>query len=112
MATFTFNKTQLAQFKRFREAKPNSEVWFQPTHHGGCLQVVENNHGDNTFCTRRTGYQNFCNKTILIQDAIKLLYNWIEMILESKSVKFKVNVKSENGKKHIEFDMTVKREVN
>lgn len=89
MATFIFRKRKLDEIRVNIETIPGAKVWFQPTHHGGCIQVFKDEDNfKNVFCNSRTGYKAFCLHTILIQDCIELNEEWIKLLVEAKRVKF------------------------
>jgi len=103
MATYIYNQKRTRELQMaIRNALENNEVWFQPTHHGGCVQVLRYSEGSktktdyciNTFRSRNTGYRNFCDKLHpLKQDCLQLTEEWIDMILASKKIKFRANVR-------------------
>lgn len=103
MATYSYNQKRTRELQiAIRNAPENNEVWFQPAHHGGCVQVLRYSEGSktktdycvNTYRSRNTGYENFCKKLHPLQnDCMQLAEDWIDMILASKKMKFRANIR-------------------
>ncbi len=94
MATYYFNKTQLSKFvENLNSAADDSEIWFIPTHHGGCLQVLQkDNKTHNVYCTKRTGYSKFCDDSCCIMSALKLKDKFVMMLCRCVTAKFTVKI--------------------
>lgn len=102
MATYTYNQKRTRKLqKAINNAPENSQVWFQPTHHQGCIQVLKMKDGSkteidycvNTFRSSCTGNESFNRKTVLVNNCLQLDEDWIDTILNSKKIKFKANIK-------------------
>ena len=103
MATYIYNQKRTRELQlAIRNAPENREVWFQPTHHGGCVQVLRWSEGSetktdycvNTYRSSNTGYDAFCKKLNPLQNNCMLLKeDWVFMILASKKLKFRANVR-------------------
>jgi hypothetical protein len=122
MATFLFRKTKLDEVKQALFLYGSSAcVFFQPTHHAGCLQVCSDDpdikdrgmpkkkwseiHHTDVFANKVTGYQAFCNQTTLTEDVLKLDEGWVEFIQKSKWVKITVRAVKKDGKSRIHYNM-------
>ena len=104
MATYTYNQKRTRELQdAIRKAPYNYEVWFQPTHHCGCVQVLSFKEGTksetyyciNTFHTSNTGHESFREKVGIVQnDCLQLNESWVALIMAAKSIKFKANVRN------------------
>ena len=107
MATFFFNKTKTAEIKKNIALAPTGkQVWFQPSHHGGCLQVLrftdekqyETDYLENTYCGRRTGYHRFCEQIGIHNAALLLDDKWVICIMTATAGTLQFNVRKVGGK--------------
>jgi len=99
MAIYTYNQKRTREIqKAINKAPPGYKVYFQPTHHGGCIQVLKIKTGSETveyciniFKSHVSGYKTFCQRLgILQQDTLRLKRKWIDFILAAKELKFEV----------------------
>lgn len=107
MSTYTFTKKDLEELKEKMLGLDSREVWFQASHHGGCLQVVRGDKHLEVFCKKNTGYQSHCRKTTLIEDSTRLAEDWLDFILDPKvkSIKFKVTTPIKKGEVKIRYEV-------
>jgi len=106
MATFVFRPKQITQireaYKQLNELG-DTNIWLQPTHHGGCIQIILDKPVEqikkedyvNVYCKTRTGYQKLCNDTVHLQSSFQLKEDWINTLLQPNGchITFHVNVK-------------------
>lgn len=104
MATFTFNVKQMQEYQG--SLYHSKKIWFIPTHHGGCLQILGENEKiiKEIFCTRRTGYGKFCDDTCMIMSALQLKPTMLTMLEMAKTAKFAVKLLK--GTKQIQHILT------
>jgi len=98
MATFTFRKRKLDKIRVNIASMPGAKVWFQPTHHGGCIQVFKDeDHFKNVFCNSRTGYEYFCHDVMAINDCKELPQDWVDSMVQAQLVVFGANYHKDKG---------------
>lgn len=103
MATYYFNQSKTREVQAaIINAPPGSEVWFQPTHHGGCVQVCritdrercKDDYCVNVFRSRSANTAGFRMMLPALQnDCLQLGDDWCEQILRCKRMRFTANVK-------------------
>ena len=100
MATFYFNQRKTKEIKKHIALAPlGSTVYFQPTHHGGCVQVLriidkklmQTDYLENTFCGQRSGYQRFIEQIGIHNAALLLDDKWVDAVMTSRTLQFNVH---------------------
>ncbi|RLC36783.1 hypothetical protein DRH27_04695, partial [Candidatus Falkowbacteria bacterium] len=86
-------------------------VWFQPMHHGGCLQVCEEKQPDqnqkylNLFIKSSSGRKTFVGKLGINNAAFLLPADWLDALLKSKRTSLTATVTVDGKSRSVLYGM-------
>jgi hypothetical protein len=103
MATWLVKRKQIKELEKNMRKLGSRLVYFQTTHHGGCLQVAT--HKDihdvdykhlNLFIKCTSGWKGYMDKLYgRVGPVYELPLDWIDTMLESEYVKLSANIKKD-----------------